>query len=591
MLRLVLQALCLLWMSTACGPSGLLDPASTSGEILAQGSGFEAESMSGSQSITSLSTASGGKYRKYWRAGAATFSAQVSSPSAGFSVRASADLCAGSPTLVVKLDGTQVLSTSVSQTSWTSFRVDVPLTVGVHLFEVTFPNDYYGGTGCDRNLNVDVITFSPGTACVPTTCSAQGKSCGSIPDGCGGTVACGSCGTDQTCTSNVCVANLSGRQVPCGTSMATISSAINGSSAGQAVLLQRGCTYTGTLTITASHVILGAYGSGNRPIITGGAGITVQGTNVTLEDLHVDNPSRPNSSGDRGVGLTLNGDGTVVRRSAFSRGYSGIEINESSEGNSITLCDIYDNTKMQTPSGSDDDNGAFGILIHGHRNDVGYNRFWGMDAPSPDYNRDGSAIEIYGGSYNELHHNLAWNCDAFTELGKSGTTDNRYTYNSFYSTTNGRYAAFVVTRGASNFGPVKNTLLLNNSAMVVGASGQGIVCYGGCDSTIMTARNNAVMSTRSQLYCDSNCIKSNNLTSSSASSLFSVSIRQDGAPLLRLKSGSAGIDTGVTWFTDRRSCSGTAPDPACLDVEGHNSLVDGDRSGSAVIDVGAYEMP
>jgi hypothetical protein len=43
------------------------------------------------------------------------------------------------------------------------------------------------------------------STCTPTTCVAQGKTCGSISDGCGGTLGCGSCPTGQTCTSsNVC---------------------------------------------------------------------------------------------------------------------------------------------------------------------------------------------------------------------------------------------------------------------------------------------------------------------------------------------------------------------------------------------------
>src|SRR5438034_7496875 len=42
-------------------------------------------------------------------------------------------------------------------------------------------------------------------SCTPTTCAAQGKNCGSIPDGCGGTLTCGTCGSGQTCTNNVCV--------------------------------------------------------------------------------------------------------------------------------------------------------------------------------------------------------------------------------------------------------------------------------------------------------------------------------------------------------------------------------------------------
>src|SRR5206468_355790 len=45
-------------------------------------------------------------------------------------------------------------------------------------------------------------------ACTPTTCAAQGKDCGTIADGCGGTLTCGACTAPQTCggagAANVC---------------------------------------------------------------------------------------------------------------------------------------------------------------------------------------------------------------------------------------------------------------------------------------------------------------------------------------------------------------------------------------------------
>jgi hypothetical protein len=75
--------------------------------------------------------------------------------------------------------------------------------------------------GCGGSLNCGTCT-SPqtcgggGTAnvcgatssCTPTTCAAQGKNCGSISDGCGGALTCGSCTSPQTCggggAANVC---------------------------------------------------------------------------------------------------------------------------------------------------------------------------------------------------------------------------------------------------------------------------------------------------------------------------------------------------------------------------------------------------
>jgi phosphatidylinositol-3-phosphatase len=55
---------------------------------------------------------------------------------------------------------------------------------------------------------VHLAALKPGGACEPTTCAAQRKNCGSIPDGCGATIDCGSCTSPQTCggdgSANVC---------------------------------------------------------------------------------------------------------------------------------------------------------------------------------------------------------------------------------------------------------------------------------------------------------------------------------------------------------------------------------------------------
>lgn len=49
---------------------------------------------------------------------------------------------------------------------------------------------------------------SDDTACTPTTCAAQGKSCGTISDSCNGTLSCGTCSGSDTCggggNANVC---------------------------------------------------------------------------------------------------------------------------------------------------------------------------------------------------------------------------------------------------------------------------------------------------------------------------------------------------------------------------------------------------
>src|SRR5579859_3218919 len=56
--------------------------------------------------------------------------------------------------------------------------------------------------------NLDWLQFAAASSCTPTTCAAKGASCGTIPDGCGGTLTCGTCTAPQTCggggTANVC---------------------------------------------------------------------------------------------------------------------------------------------------------------------------------------------------------------------------------------------------------------------------------------------------------------------------------------------------------------------------------------------------
>jgi hypothetical protein len=57
------------------------------------------------------------------------------------------------------------------------------------------------------------LTITAGSTCTPTTCAAQGKNCGTISDGCGGTLLCGSCTSPQTCggggVANVCGGGIS----------------------------------------------------------------------------------------------------------------------------------------------------------------------------------------------------------------------------------------------------------------------------------------------------------------------------------------------------------------------------------------------
>lgn len=173
---------------------------------------LEAEVMlpiSGSPTVKNETGASGGKLLAFYRAGAAEGSLAIAQAATQLTVRARGDLCQGSPNLVVRLNGGVVFSTPVDSTTLADYTVGLNVPLGTHTLRVDFNNDHYVAGTCDRNLWVDRLTLSKGAGkCVPVTCSSQGKNCGSLSDGCGGTLDCGSCAAPATCggsgIANVC---------------------------------------------------------------------------------------------------------------------------------------------------------------------------------------------------------------------------------------------------------------------------------------------------------------------------------------------------------------------------------------------------
>lgn len=66
----------------------------------------------------------------------------------------------------------------------------------------------YGYSIWEMNVFGDDNANCGGASCTPNTCAGLGATCGSPSDGCGGTLACGSCGTGLTCNaSNQCVSS------------------------------------------------------------------------------------------------------------------------------------------------------------------------------------------------------------------------------------------------------------------------------------------------------------------------------------------------------------------------------------------------
>ncbi|HRA48449.1 MAG TPA: phytase, partial [Thermomicrobiales bacterium] len=352
--------------------------------------------------------------------------------------------------------------------------------------------------------------------------------------------------------------------------------------AGSRVLLHRGSSWTGSLKISSSGAsgnttLIGAYGAGNAPVIKNGSScVTLSGSYLVLQDLKL--------VGCSWAGVQISGSHNLIRRNVISDNVVGVVIKSGAGRNRVVSNVIADNNVMQSgTSGSNDDSGAFGVLVQGDFADISYNTISGSDAYSPDYGRDGAAVEIYGGRHNQIHHNLARNNDAFTELGNSRSGYNTYSYNVVFSSL--KSSTFLVTRGSgSGYGPVEHTTVYNNTVLLTGSSSQGFVCSSGCSSTILRMRNNIIQAVLKVGYADATFDEDYNLyyggitqfKLGSHSRVANPRFVDAGNWNVKLTSSSPAIDTG-----QRNSWT--------VDYAGSSVPRDGNGDGSARQDMGAYE--
>jgi hypothetical protein len=117
---------------------------------------IEAESAAGAGAVKADATASGGQVRvMIERNTSATGSFTTSGPIASGSVRVHGSVCWYVPGLRVRVDGQDVLVTTVPQAAWTDLALNVPaLPPGVHQLELHYPN---GPSGCP--LTIDKTTI------------------------------------------------------------------------------------------------------------------------------------------------------------------------------------------------------------------------------------------------------------------------------------------------------------------------------------------------------------------------------------------------------------------------------------------------
>jgi hypothetical protein len=368
---------------------------------------------------------------------------------------------------------------------------------------------------------------------------------------------------------------------------------------GDVVKFKRGDSWTGRLLVTASGtsgspIALGNYSTGSLPTVTGGASgtcIRLEGSYLSVDGLQA------NACGY--AGFNIWGDYTRVERSAASSNAVGIKVSSGSDFGYYAYNTLADNNIMNvltqgtncgTPQAQNcgDDSGAFGFLVNGNDNEFVWNAVSGSNGFSYDYNRDGSAFEIYNGNRNNIHHNTSEDNNLFTELGVStGTADgNVFSYNLVRADCGAdcSEAGGVTLRGAnSSYGPNTNTTIRYNTIWLDGPDTEGIVCHASCPTTTVV-RGNILVADRNALWMDS----------SGWTEQYNV---VNGPKNITLNSNSTTADAAFVSAPANLHLAGSSPaidraatSPYTYDLDNVAVPQNGNCAGGSYADSGTYEF-
>lgn len=290
--------------------------------------------------------------------------------------------------------------------------------------------------------------------------------------------------------------------------------------AGTTLALRRGCAYTGPLSISADNVTVSAYGSGSAPVITlgrDGATVDLSGSGDVVENVSLVGvaPGTWTCGSQRtpaghvdGVDIEPGTRGNLVTNVSATGFYAGVFIKAGATGNIVQNSTFTNNTELDVNNASRS-SGGFGILLWGSHNTISNNTISGSQVCSIAYGYDGSAIEIYGGSYNMIDANQAYSNNAFTELGSyqgAIATSNSYQSNTVFDGPVSHGTTFLITRGSlDSDGPVYNTTLTSNTVNLTRPGDDGVVSYAWRpgDGTLLTLTGNYLnLGTSQPLYED-----------------------------------------------------------------------------------------
>jgi hypothetical protein len=301
---------------------------------------------------------------------------------------------------------------------------------------------------------------------------------------------------------------------------------------GDSLLFRRGCTWYLTLNAAWNGtrwlpVTIGAYGEGELPIFKNGTNdnIKITGSYLILEHLHAHTDplqvdpncaNQPYGYYQTGFHFLQGAAYNTLRYSRASGNTVGVRIGYAAHHIKVFKNTLVNNNVLQIlDKEPNNDLGAWGMLVHGSDNEVSYNYFKDNNAwCSYDFGISGNSIEVYAGQRTRIHHNTSINDQNFSELGSRAdrrASDNVYAYNLFVSATPN--ARFVIVRGANDtqWGPTLRTTVVNNTVYLTAPNSAGVVCGAGCNSRILTLRNNILWAEEKPAFASSPFKEDHNL--------------------------------------------------------------------------------
>ncbi len=257
---------------------------------------------------------------------------------------------------------------------------------------------------------------------------------------------------------------------------------------GDSLLLHRGCRWQEPLAVTWSGtqgapITIGAYGDGDLPVIENSyRNIEVTGSWFVIQDIHVraDPVTRDPRCDDHPAGVRFGifvapgSEHGVIQRIRATELFTGVRISRGASHHVIRDSVFRDNDMKSDDFQSD--SGAVAVDLQGDDNVVTGNRFSGSDACSRFFGgRDGSAVSVYGGRRNVIHHNRSRQDHNFIELGDPRTRDTLIAYNTAWSTLRGATLA-VIHGDGSRYGPVRRTRFVHDTFVALGRGSVALSC-------------------------------------------------------------------------------------------------------------------